>query len=102
MSNLLREVLQATAKDFHALGLFDEKTMREFDASCLPVVKSYSANQIKRLRRHNKASQAVFAAFLNTTPSTVQKWEQGQKKPSRLALKLLNLVDRHGLMLLAA
>ena len=48
-----------------------------------------------------KASQGVFAAYLNTSPSTVQKWEQGQKKPNGPSLKLLNLVDMHGLEALA-
>ena len=75
--------------------------MREFDAMCLPPIRKYTPAQIKRLRKHNHASQAVFAAYLNTTASTVQKWEQGQKKPSGLALKLLSLVDRHGLVVLA-
>jgi DNA-binding transcriptional regulator YiaG len=46
----------------------------------------------RRLR--NKASQAMFAAYLNTSPSTVQKWEQGQKSPNGPSLKLLNLVDQ--------
>jgi putative transcriptional regulator len=54
-----------------------------------------------RLRTRYKASQAVFAAYLNTSPSTVQKWEQGQKKPNGPSLKLLNLVDVHGLEALA-
>jgi len=75
----------------------DVKTMREFDVLCLPPVKEYSAMQIKRLRTRNKASQAVFAAYLNTSPSTVQKWEQGQKKPNGPSLKLLNLVAQKGL-----
>jgi hypothetical protein len=39
----------------------------------------------------------VFAAYLNTSPPTVQKWEQGQKMPNGPSLKLLNLVDRKGL-----
>ena len=68
---------------------------------CLPPVKTYTPTQIKRLRTRYKASQAVFAAFLNTSPSTVQKWEQGQKKPNGPSLKLLNLVDAHGLEALA-
>jgi putative transcriptional regulator len=72
-------------------------TMREFDAACLPPVKSMSAAQIKRLRTRNKASQAVFAAYLNTSPSTVQKWEQGLKKPNGPSLKLLNIVQEKGL-----
>ena len=33
--------------------------------------------------------------------STVQKWETGQKKPSGPALKLLNLVAKNGLEVLA-
>ncbi len=75
----------------------DELTMREFDVLCLPPVKEYTATQIKRLRIKNKASQAVFAAYLNTSKSTVQKWEQGQKKPNGPSLKLLNLVEKKGL-----
>ncbi len=43
------------------------------------------------------ASQAVFAAYLNTSVSTVQKWEIGEKSPSGPALKLLNIVERKGL-----
>lgn len=71
--------------------------MREFDALCLPPVKPFNATQIKRLRTRNKASQAVFAAYLNTSPSTIQKWEQGRKKPNGASLKLLNLVEQKGL-----
>ena len=74
--------------------------MREIDALCLPKIKIYSANQIKRLRLKNKASQAVFATFLNTSPSTVQKWEAGQKKPNGPSLKLLNLVADKGIEVL--
>mgnify|MGYP006305059503 CR=1 FL=1 len=55
------------------------------------------ATQIKRLRLRHKASQAVFAAYLNTSPSTIQKLEQGKKRPNGPSLKLLNIVDRKGL-----
>ncbi len=34
------------------------------------------------LRSRFKMSQAVFAAFLNTSVSTVQKWEIGEKTPT--------------------
>ena len=102
MNKKLSEVLQETAEGFHRIGLLDDQTMREFDVRTLPKIKEYSPVQIQRLRKRNKASQAVFAAYLNTTVSTVQKWEQGQKKPNGISLKLLNLVDRHGLNLLAA
>ena len=102
MGKNITEVIHATAKGLHNAGVMNEQTMWEFDAMCLPPIKHFTAIQIRRIRKRNRASQAVFAAYLNTSPSTVQKWEQGQKKPSGLALKLLNLVDRNGLALLAA
>jgi putative transcriptional regulator len=97
----LLDVLHGTAQGLHAAGVMDAMTMREFDALCLPPVQDYSAEQIKDLRLRFKASQAVFAAYLNTSPSTVQKWEQGQKHPNGPSMKLLNLVDRKGLEVLA-
>jgi len=37
------------------------------------------------------------AAVLNTSLSTVRKWEIGEKHPSGPSLKLLSLLDRKGL-----
>lgn len=96
----LLDTIHGTAKGLHDAGLMDIRTMREFDALCLEPVKSMSAAQIRRLRRRNHVSQAVFAAYLNTSVSTVQKWERGQKKPNGPSLKLLNLVERKGLEVL--
>ncbi len=96
------ETVHETAEGLHGAGLMDTKTMRGFDALCLPPIKRYSAQQIRRIRKRLRASQAVFAAYLNTSPSTIQKWEQGQKKPNGPSLKLLNLVDGKGLEILAS
>ena len=96
------DTVHKTARGLREAGLMDTKTMREFDALCLPPVKEYTATQIKRIRETNKASQAVFAAYLNTSVSTVQKWERGEKKPNGPSLKLLSLVDAKGLQALAA
>mgnify|MGYP005613847189 CR=1 FL=1 len=86
-----------TARGLHDAGLMNARTLREFDVLCLPRIKEYSAAQIKRIREQNKASQAVFAAYLNTSVSTVQKWERGEVKPQAAALKLLNLAVKGGL-----
>jgi len=100
MSKRILETVHKTAKGLHDAGLMEITTMHEFDALCLPPVKEYSAIQIKRLREKSKASQSVFAAYLNTSLSTVQKWEQGKKKPNGPSLKLLNLIDEKGLGML--
>jgi len=89
------------AEDLHSIGVIDKTTMREFDALCLPKVPNYTPKQIQAIRSRCKTSQAVFARYMNVTPSSLQKWEIGTKKPSSVALKLLNLVDRKGLDALA-
>jgi len=38
---------------------------------------------------------------LNTSASTVKQWESGEKRPSGMALKLLSIVQKHGLEILA-
>jgi putative transcriptional regulator len=94
------EILEAvhdTAKGLHAAGVMDRVTLREFDRLCLPPVEPLEPEQIKRLREKARVSQAVFAAMLNISLSTVQKWEIGQKKPTGAALKLLHLVKTKGL-----
>ena len=101
MNKTILETVHSTAEGLHEAGLMDVTTMREFDALCLAPVKTYSAGQIKYLRLRYKVSQGVFAAFLNTSLSTVQKWECGAKKPSGASLKLLNIVDVKGLDILS-
>ena len=100
MKKSILNVVHESAKDLHAAGAMNEITLREFDALCLPPVTEFTAVQIKHIRTQNKASQGVFAAYLNTSKSTVQKWEQGQKKPNGPSLKLLNLVAEKGLEIL--
>ena len=97
MNKSILEVVHENAKDLYTAGLMDEVTLRKFDALCLPPITEYEAGQIKRIRLGTKTSQSVFAAYLNTSKSTVQKWEQGVKKPNGPSLKLLNLVERKGL-----
>ena len=36
-------------------------------------------------------SQAVFARVLNVSTKTVQSWEQGERKPSHAALRMLQV-----------
>ena len=91
------DAVHETAKGLHKAGTMDSTAMRDLDALCLPPVKHYSSGQIRKLRLRYKASQAVFAAYLNTSPSTVQSWEQGKKQPNGPSLKLLNIVDQKGL-----
>jgi putative transcriptional regulator len=93
-------VLNDPARGLYDLDLIDTKTLRDFDFAQLPPLQRYSPEEIKALRLRTRASQAVFAAYLNTSVSTVRKWEIGDKKPRGAALSLLNMIDRKGLKVL--
>jgi len=91
------EAVHETASDLHRLGFIDKRKMNKFDALCLDPVPGYDSTKIRALRNHLQLSQAVLAAVLNTSLSTVRKWELGDKHPSGPSLKLLNLLERKGL-----
>ncbi len=95
-SRILEEVLEG-ARGLNRLGFIDKRRMNEYEALCLPPIPAYDSARIRSLRRRLKISQAVMASVLNTSLSTVRKWEQGDKQPSGPSLKLLNLLDRKGL-----
>jgi putative transcriptional regulator len=82
-------------------GAIDKATMREFDQTCLSVPVALEPHRIKKIRESQKVSQPVFARYLNTSESTIEKWETGVKRPSGMALKLLDIVQKHGLKVLA-
>ena len=97
MKNTIREMILETYQDFFEAGAIDQITLKEMKAMCLPKVEPYTPNAIIRLRRKLKLSQIALARFINTSVSTVQKWEQGVKKPSGPALKLLHLIADKGI-----
>ncbi|MBP8852680.1 MAG: helix-turn-helix domain-containing protein [Moraxellaceae bacterium] len=98
-SRILEDVHES-ASDMHEAGLIDLRKMKKYDVLCLATIPAYSAAKIKALRTRNNLSQAVFAAVLNTSASTVRQWEIGDKHPSGPSLKLLDLLDRKGLEVL--
>jgi putative transcriptional regulator len=82
------EAIHSSASAMFRVGAIDKATMRTFDESCLAIPEIAPA-QIKRIRGGQRVSQPAFARYLNTSESTVEKWETGAKKPSGMALKLL-------------
>jgi len=90
-----------TMEALHKVGAIDKQTMRRFDEACLTPVQPLTPRQIRALRERERVSQTVFANYLNVTPNLVSKWERGEKKPSGPALKLLSLVEKHGITAVA-
>jgi len=97
----ISEAIHSSVSGMYRAVTIDKATMREFDESCLSVPAQMEPKRIKRIRENLRVSQPVFARYLNTSESTVEKWESGVKKPSGMALKLLDIVEKHGLRVLA-
>ena len=93
--------IHETMEALHKVGAIGKQTMRRFDDACLTPVQALSPKQIKAIRERADVSQTVFANYLNVTPNLVSKWERGEKRPSGPALKLLSLVDKHGIAAVA-
>ena len=67
-------------------------------AAVAPVV----GDRKSRVGREVKQYQPVFAALLNVPLATARSWEQGKRKPSGAALRLLDLARQRPKILLAA
>ncbi|BCF91921.1 MULTISPECIES: helix-turn-helix domain-containing protein [Paraburkholderia] len=91
------EAIHSAASGLHRANVIDKKTMREYDELCIEEVPEFNAKDIARIRKGVNVSQNVFALYLNTTVSTVRQWEQGDKKPSGIAARLLQLIQKNGL-----
>jgi putative transcriptional regulator len=79
---------------------FDQR-WRELRTTFLPAPpRPMTAADVKYLRARLRASQAVFAHWINVSPKLVQAWEAGRRVPAGAALRLLRLVEKHpGLLL---
>jgi len=86
-----------TALGLHEAGIMDKHTLKGFDALCLTPVTELTPDEIRQIRLREKASQAVFARYLNVTTGLVSQWERGEKRPRGASLKLLTLVAKKGL-----
>ncbi len=94
--------IHSSASALGDVGAIGKKTMREYDELCLTSPAKIAPAGIKQLRVKYRVSQPLFARYLNTSESTIEKWETGAKKPSGAALRLLEVIRYYGLEVLQA
>ncbi len=89
--------IHETMDSLHQIGAIDKMTMRDFDTACLETVSKIAPKTIRDLRKREHVSQPIFAMYFNVSKNLVSDWERGVKKPGGPALRLLNIVQKHGL-----
>lgn len=97
MRKSIAESITSTVNDLNRSGVVDDITLKNIQKLCLPEIKDYTPAKIISIRKRFKLSQAALASVFNISPSTVQKWEQGNKKPAGASRKLLDIMERKGL-----
>jgi len=97
MRKSIAKSITSTIKDLNKSGLVDDITMKDIEKLCLPEIPEYSPETIVSIRKKFHLSQAALASVFNISPSTVRKWEQGNKKPAGASRKLLDIIERKGL-----
>ena len=75
---------------------------RERTVNLPPPVKAMPAKAIRALREQLGCTQMEFAALLNVPKVTAISWENGTRKPSGAALRLLAVAKHHPEALQAA
>lgn len=89
--------IHETMDSLYQVGAVNKKTMRDFDKACLEPATELPPDEIRNLRIREHVSQPVFAVYLNVSKNLISDWERGVKKPGGPALRLLNIVQKHGL-----
>ena len=72
----------------HGEALEDRFTVRKVDINLEP--REYDAGTVREVRDAIRASQSLFARILGVKVNTVQSWEQGLRKPSRIACRFMD------------
>src|SRR5271170_6913515 len=90
-------VIHEAAEALHHVGAINKVTMREFDETCHKVVEEIKPSQIRALREREHVSQPIFARYLNVSTNLVSDWEHGKRKPGGSALRLLRIIQKHGI-----
>lgn len=77
----------------HARG--ENTKLRVTRVTVPPPPKPKSGKAIVKLRKDLNCSQSVFARVLNISTKTIQAWEQGTRRPSDAALRLLEVAEKY-------
>lgn len=93
--------IHETMEGLRDIAAIDKQTMREFDEACLTPVHVLAPEEIKEIRLREHISQPVFARYLNVSKNLVSDWERGVKKPGGPALRLLTVIQKKGLQVIA-
>ena len=93
------KILDMVEEELHSINKIKDATLsiKNFNKIKYPAPKHYRSDDIIRIRKKLRVSQAVFAYLLNASESTVRKWEIGVKEPGGANCRLLQIIENMGI-----
>src|SRR5271157_4385224 len=91
------EIVSALTEFYEALrdggceAVAERFTVRTVELNLEP--RSYTGDDVKKVRRLLGLSQPLFARFLGVSTNTVCSWENGGQPPSKLACRFLDEIN---------
>jgi putative transcriptional regulator len=86
--------LKAGAEEALAHAQGKKVTLRTRSVTRRKKPSVFTPTRIRSIRMRLNVSQPVFAELLYVTKATATKWEQGLRKPSGSALRLLEIAEK--------
>lgn len=96
MSNI-QDTINDLSHGLYEAEIIDKKTLRNLTEEDLPLLHEFTGEEIQQMRKKQSLSQSVFARYLNVSPAMIRSLEQGKRHAHGAILKLLNIVERHGI-----
>ncbi len=90
MSKMYESLMEGLKEELEDIQKYGEPQGRKRVVEYVPV-KTYSATEIKSIRKEMCVSQSAFAKCMGVSKKTVEKWESGDNTPSGPASRLLDL-----------
>jgi putative transcriptional regulator len=88
------DLISAASEGLEALRSKNLGNLRTTTLDLPKPAPKLAAQDIRKIRMRLGASQAVFARLLNIPTRTAIAWENGERRPSGAALKLLHIAQR--------
>ena len=96
MSAMYESLMQSLTEEVDDIKKYGSSQGKKTVIEIKPV-KSYTADEIKAIRRKTGTTQAVFAKCFGVSRKTVESWEEGVNIPSGPAARLLELLGQDAL-----
>lgn len=69
-----------------------KRKLKKEKVTVIPV-KTYTASEVKSIRKSTGMSQKLFAEYLGVSNKTVEAWEQGTNHPSGSSSRMLSMME---------